>query len=74
MQCQIQESLKPDETGISNYIVKLSERDTQALISLRNRNGAGTITGGVKECAAIWKIIDQVCSFIEANEGLDNYD
>jgi hypothetical protein len=63
-----------DKTEVSNYVIELSERDVNYLISLQNRNGGGTTIGGENENIAVWKMVNQVCDFYKANEGLDNYD
>tara|TARA_Y100000310_G_scaffold237424_1_gene240701 strand:- start:1872 stop:2201 length:330 start_codon:yes stop_codon:yes gene_type:complete len=49
-----------DETLIHNYLIKLSERDVDALQHLKDRNGAG-IGNIAVENIALWKMINQVC-------------
>ena len=54
------QTLKEDETPIHNYSIDLSERDVEALQSLKRRNGAG-IGNIMVENIALWKMINQVC-------------
>jgi|ETNmetMinimDraft_21_1059911.scaffolds.fasta_scaffold508245_1 hypothetical protein len=74
MLCQVKQESEPDKTEVSNYVIALSERDVKYLVSLESRNGGGTTIGGENENIAVWKMVNQVCDFHKANEGLDNYD
>ena len=53
-----------DKTPVYRYLIKLSDRDVDALDHLKGRNGAG-IGNLTVENIALWKMIDQVCESTE---------
>ena len=59
----------PDNTPVTLYTVKVSQRDYDHLQSLKARNYAGFLAAP-DDAVAIVKIINQ----INDNEDLDNYD
>ena len=50
-----------DNTPSHKYIIELSERDVDALRSLKGRNGGGMTATITAERVAIWKAINQIC-------------
>ena len=54
------EPVGEDETPVHYYLIKLSDRDIDALNHLRVRNGAG-LGNLVVENIALWKMINQAC-------------
>ena len=52
---------EPDTSPIEEYTIKLSKENIKHLTNLRKRNGAGTLSSGVrKEVVALWSIIEQI--------------